>query len=186
LGSIIASQSLVAHPASPLHALAITCDVRREAGSLALDYTVEGAIGALLIPQSVLPARRDGLWRHSCFEVFVMPEGEASYAEYNLSPSGEWAAYRFGSYRRASAHLPLTNIAISSSHGVADGRGRLKLSAAMALPGWLLGPARLAISAVMEARDGSKSYWALHHAPGDPDFHHPDCFTLRLAAPGGA
>ncbi len=44
----------------------------------------------------------------------------------------------------------------------------------------------LALSAVIEQRDGGLSYWALRHAPGQPDFHHPDGFalTLRPDAPG--
>ena len=41
----------------------------------------------------------------------------------------------------------------------------------------------LGLSAVIEAMDGTKSYWALAHAPGPPDFHNRDCFTARLAAP---
>jgi hypothetical protein len=39
------------------------------------------------------------------------------------------------------------------------------------------------LSAVIEAKDGSKSYWALAHPPSKPDFHNADCFTARLAAP---
>jgi hypothetical protein len=35
---------------------------------------------------------------------------------------------------------------------------------------------------VIEAIDGTLSYWALAHAPGSPDFHHLDCFALELAA----
>ncbi len=41
----------------------------------------------------------------------------------------------------------------------------------------------LALSTVIEATDGTKSYWALAHAPGPPDFHNPDCFTATLPAP---
>jgi len=38
----------------------------------------------------------------------------------------------------------------------------------------------LAVSAVVEDRDGVLSYWALRHPPGEPDFHHPGAFTLQL------
>ena len=44
-------------------------------------------------------------------------------------------------------------------------------------------PWRLGLSAVIEAEDGTKSYWALNHPPGAPDFHHKDCFALELPAP---
>jgi hypothetical protein len=43
--------------------------------------------------------------------------------------------------------------------------------------------ASIALSAVIEEADGTKSYWALRHPPGPPDFHHPDCFALNLGAP---
>jgi hypothetical protein len=42
---------------------------------------------------------------------------------------------------------------------------------------------RLGLSAVIEETSGRKSYWALAHPKGKPDFHHADCFTLELAAP---
>lgn len=43
-------------------------------------------------------------------------------------------------------------------------------------------PWRLGLSAVIEETSGAKSYWALAHAPGKPDFHHPDAFALDLPA----
>ena len=43
-------------------------------------------------------------------------------------------------------------------------------------PQWQLG-----LSAVLEEKDGTKSYWALSHPNADkPDFHHPDCFVAQL------
>ena len=46
-------------------------------------------------------------------------------------------------------------------------------------------PARagqLGLSAVLEEKDGTKSYWALAHPRGDkPDFHAPDCFAAQPA-----
>jgi hypothetical protein len=43
------------------------------------------------------------------------------------------------------------------------------------------GPAGLA--AVIEDGEGNLSYWALAHPPEKPDFHHRDCFALKLPAP---
>ena len=41
---------------------------------------------------------------------------------------------------------------------------------------WALG-----LSAILEEKDGTKSYWALAHPPGDkPDFHAADCFAASL------
>ena len=41
-------------------------------------------------------------------------------------------------------------------------------------------PLRLGLSAVIEASDATLSYWALHHPPGKPDFHHADGRALLL------
>jgi hypothetical protein len=41
----------------------------------------------------------------------------------------------------------------------------------------------LGLSAVIEETSGAKSYWALAHPPGRPDFHHADGFALMLDAP---
>jgi len=41
----------------------------------------------------------------------------------------------------------------------------------------------IGISAVIEELNGTKSYWALAHSPGKPDFHHPACFAGQLTPP---
>ena len=42
------------------------------------------------------------------------------------------------------------------------------------------GPCRLALSAVIEERTGAKSYWALAHPDGRPDFHADAGFVAML------
>ena len=121
--------------------------------------------------------RTDGLWQHTCFEAFIGSTTTPAYAECNLAPSGAWAAYAFDDYRAGMRDLMLT----SDPHingGDADWTATIPLAGLNAL----LGPApwRMAITAVVEATDGTKSYWSLAHPPGKPDFHHPDCFAARL------
>jgi hypothetical protein len=43
-------------------------------------------------------------------------------------------------------------------------------------------PLALGISAVIEASDGTRSYWALAHPSDKPDFHHPGAFALAIDA----
>jgi hypothetical protein len=42
-------------------------------------------------------------------------------------------------------------------------------------------PWRLGLAAVIEETTGRKSYWALVHPLGQPDFHHSDCFALEVS-----
>ena len=177
------------HPDSPCRA-AIRVEaeaVRLPAGGLQLSYVVIGRIGALRLPPVAATERGEELWRHSCFEAFVAAPPGAGYYEFNFAPSTQWAVYGFDSYRSAMRVLESAapRIAVQSSPE------RYVLHAAVNLPGsshgpwrgtWR-GPWRLALAAVIEDTSGDKSYWALAHPPGKPDFHHPDCFACELPPP---
>jgi hypothetical protein len=39
---------------------------------------------------------------------------------------------------------------------------------------------QLGLSAVLEEKDGTKSYWALAHPGEKPDFHDAGCFAAHL------
>lgn len=177
--------ALKRHPDSFCAAVAgIDAEVRRHApGGMMLRFVVTGRLVALRAPPPDSPGRADGLWRHTCFEAFLRaPSGEAYY-EFNFSPSRQWAAYRFDGYRRGMA--PAEGLEPPRINVTADEQ-RLELTAALALrrvPDLPRGSAwRVALSAVIEETAGGLSYWALAHPPGEPDFHHSDCFALELPA----
>jgi hypothetical protein len=157
-------------------------------GHLALAYRLSGEIDGLLFPAPQPSCRADSLWEHTCFEVFIAVGGDAAYHEFNFSPSGQWAAYAFSGYRQRDAAGGLQLASTSSPHIVtrrfAD---RLELDAILSpdlLPsGAAAGTLQLGVSAVVEAADGRRTYWALRHATARPDFHRRDAFTLELAAP---
>jgi hypothetical protein len=122
-------------------------------------------------------ARADGLWQTTCFEAFLRGEGEDRYREWNFAPSGEWAAYDFTSHR---ADMAPADVASPPYIRMEDNLTWWALGATIAVEAdrdW-----RLGLSAVLEEKDGTKSYWALAHPPGGkPDFHARDCFAARLA-----
>lgn len=51
---------------------------------------------------------------------------------------------------------------------------------------WQFADLQIGLSAVIATKEGAISYWALAHPPGKPDFHHKDCFALKLGAPDAA
>ena len=147
-------------------------------GSLSLTFHLAGDISNLCIPETRSSGRADGLWQHTCFEVFVMGENGPGYREFNFSPSGEWAAYAFSGYRSGG------ELEIDLAPGILVRRtmSRLELDAEISrsfLPSGRL--IRMGLSAVVEDADGVLSYWALRHPPGRPDFHHADAFALTMA-----
>lgn len=171
--------SLLAHPEFPSAAVfAITVDAeRRSGGFLALRFRIDGDLDGVAWPQFDGPVERaDELWRHTCFEAFVGSVDGAGYCEFNFAAM-RWAAYRFDSYREGMRDLKdVENRGMWASDAGRAERQFLARDLDNALE-W-----RLGLSAVIEATDGTKSYWALAHAPGPPDFHNPVTWTARLPA----
>jgi hypothetical protein len=184
------TQPLHPHPASAAPAGVKALHVRAHVAShgLTLSFVLQAEPGALRLPPRERPQATDGLWQHTCFEAFVGTDADRSYQEFNFAPSHRWAAYRFSDYRvRApdamlSAHDPVPRIATRTGR---SGSGAFFVLRAQ-IPGSALPPAasldalQLGLSAVLEASDGSLSWWALRHPCERPDFHHRGGF-LRLS-----
>ena len=156
--------------------LRVEAEAGRDGGRLSLRYLVTGPVEAVRLPEAAPAERTDGLWRHTCFEAFVL--SDPGYLELNLAPSTEWGAYRFAGYREGMAPLDVPAPRIEGRAG----EGSYELTATLdPLPGLPHdAPWRLALSAVIEGTDGRRSYWALAHPSAAPDFHHPDSFRLTL------
>jgi hypothetical protein len=155
--------------------------VRPRDSALTLSYVVIGKTSGLQVPSVVAPVRVDGLWQHTCFEAFLSVPPHTGYYEFNFSPSTQWAAYRFSGYRsgmQVASEIDAPRIEVSSSPDRYTLRAALDLETANVPRGT---PWRLGLSAVIEETTGNKSYWALAHAPGKPDFHCTDCFTHELS-----
>lgn len=176
-------QTLLRHPASAARSVqALEVEVaRRDAGLLLLTFRAQGDLATLDLPDPVPPVRRDELWKRTCFEAFVKATGTEPYCEFNLSPSGCWAAYSFSTCRSGMAELaiPAPRISVSLEAGTLVAAAQIDLSG---LPGLTTGPLSLNLSAVIEDRDGAHGWWALAHPAPDPDFHHPGAFVLDLPA----
>jgi hypothetical protein len=176
-------QSLKIHPDSSCFAAThIAVDVATRAGSLVLSYIVTGKISDLRIPSATAAARTDELWRHTCFEALVRTSPDESYYEFNFSPSSKWAAYHFSGYRsgmRVATEIGPPVIQTQANAASYTLQVLLKLGLLPSLPG--AAPWRLGLSAVIEETSGRKSYWALAHPPGKPDFHRLDCFTYEFS-----
>lgn len=174
------------HPQSP-------CDAVRRIGiefgsgawprTLRLRFRIDGEISRLRLPSQGFARRGDGLWQHTCFEAFLRPDASDSYHEFNFAPSGDWAAYRFGSRRseRSLPKFPEPAIRFRVERDHCDLSAEIAIAALRELAGapWVHAGA----SAVVELDDGSLSHWSLAHAGERPDFHDPATFALRIGPP---
>jgi hypothetical protein len=172
--------ALTAHPSTPAAAVrSLSAQVRAAGpGLLVLHYELEADLPRLRVPAPGRRQRTDGLWKHTCFEAFVLPAGGSAYREFNFSPSGDWAAYTFTQHRQGMADAELPEVPQIEAR---QETGRLLLDCRVAWPA----PGapvnlRVGLAAVIETDDGRISYWAARHAPDKPDFHHPESFILEL------
>ena len=148
---------------------------------LVLSYKLSGRVDDVYLPAVRPTARGDELWQHTCFEAFVRASSGSEYYEFNFSPSTQWAVYRFTDYRNgmcvaAEVSTPPIDVRLDAQS--------FTLQAALALDHLSLpreSSWRLGLSAVIEETNGNKTYWALAHPPGKPDFHHADGFAYEFS-----
>jgi hypothetical protein len=149
-----------------------------ERAELVLRYCLSGDSSALSLPAAQPHAATDGLWQHTCCEAFIAVPDSPAYREFNFSPSGQWAVYDFAAYRQRDPRFS-PKIAPRLSFAATDSGFEL----IAVIPPELL-PAgdswQIGLTAVLEAADGGKTYWALTHAASQPDFHLRQSFSLPL------
>jgi hypothetical protein len=173
---------LVSHPGAQSAAISgLDAEVSLNgADELVVRFLLQADLQRLRIPPAAArPERSDDLWRHTCFEAFLMRPPSPGYLELNFSPAGDWAAYAFDSYRTGMRPAELAQVPRIE---VARREGELDLRATLVLPDSTAAaqPIRMALTAVIEDDSGSLYYWSLRHPAGKPDFHHADNYQLEL------
>lgn len=172
---------LIPHPSTPSEVVdSIDVFIETDGNALALRYHVEGRADEVLLPERRSSDRKDGLWQHTCFELFARSGLSTRYCELNFSPSTEWAAYDFDDYRAGMKRLPYP--AAPQIHVTRDTHHvSLAVDVNYDVIAAVAGDEpRIALAAVIEERSGRNSYWAMWHPSATPDFHHPDAFTLAI------
>ena len=173
-------RDLIPHPDSYAGAVSgLSAAAARAGPALSLNYRLTGVLDRIVIPSPAAPERTDALWKHTCFEAFIRTPGADSYVELNFSPSSQWAAYGFTGYREGMSPLDIPPPRIERAMKA----GSLDLTVSLTLAGlaeFAAAPWRVALTAVIEDATSARSYWALAHPPGKPDFHRADGFVLEL------
>lgn len=152
-------------------------------GLLTARFEVSGNEDLILLPPpSGEPQRRSHLWEHSCFEIYAALAGHKDYWEFNFSPSGDWACYYFTDYRKD--RIPEEKISKVNCHSLestsAHKTWEIHVDVA-SLPAFHQKQKLfLALTAVIEMKDGQKTYWALSHAGDKADFHRRDSFCIKI------
>jgi hypothetical protein len=175
--------NLVPHPSTPPSDPTLKVWVNIDhAGALGViaSTNIWFGIGApasrFVVPQIVdEPKRAEDLWQTTCFEVFLCVPQDDAYREWNFAPSGDWAAYDFTAHREGRTNPEVADPYIRVEDNLTWWALGATIAVDAAVP-WTVG-----LSAILEEKDGTKSYWAVTHPVADkPDFHDSRSFTARL------
>jgi hypothetical protein len=178
------SAELKPHPTSSCEAvdrLVAVVEASVPPDGLQFRYQIHGDVDRLQLPAPGAARRCEGLWQHSCFEAFVRADAGDSYYEFNFAPSTEWAAYRFGGRRadRSAPELQEPAIVFRRQAGGCELSATIRIAELADVAGTT--GLEIGLAAVMEAVDGTLSYWSLAHRGDQPDFHDPTTFLMRVA-----
>lgn len=142
---------------------------------------IAGNLGTVALPAlNANPARKDELWRTTCFEFFLAIKDTLQYWEFNMSPSGDWNAYVMDAYRQVGMREE-TRIK-RSPFDVRKEADSLSLEMAMILDPIVASekPIEVGIASVIRTKNGKETYWALLHPRPEAGFHARESFVLKF------
>lgn len=174
--------SLIPFPDPNIPDITIQGKILRQNNLITIHYALRGSLENIFLPSpSVNPTRKEELWKTTCFEFFLAAKDSPEYWEFNLSPSGDWNVYRMDAYRRIGFREE-TLIQRLQFETQKDKNGFL-LAADVELKSMIRVEQILevGITAVIQTRERSESYWALVHPAPEEDFHLRESFILAMA-----
>lgn len=175
------SFELIPFPDPGIPDIKITGSVLQKGSVLTVQYAMSGTIEDILFPRlNPQPGRKDGLWLATCFEFFLAFPDQPQYWEFNLSPSGDWNAYRMDAYRQISFQeeelIQSLHLEIKKSVDCYHLETVVDLHPLLKAENTLL----LGVASIIQTLDGHETYWALTHSSPRADFHHRESFILAL------
>ena len=172
--------NLIVYPGGDTPKIQITGEIDRVENVLSLHYAVHGEIENILLPASTTPTRKDDLWRATCFEFFIALPGCPEYWEFNMSPSSEWNVYRMDAYRQVNMREETIICQLPFEFQKDAGGYLLDISVDL---NSIIQPKQslqVGITAIIQTKDESETYWALAHPGIHADFHLRDSFNIEV------
>lgn len=176
------SFSLIPFSAQDVPAITIKGQVARQSNTFYVRHVIAGNLRAVALQSlNASPARKDELWRTTCFEFFLAIKNTSQYWEFNMSPSGDWNVYVMDAYRQVGmrAEMRIKRFPFDVRK---EADGLLSLEMAINLDPIINSekPIEVGIASVIQMKDGKETYWALLHPRPEADFHVRESFVLEF------
>lgn len=163
--------------------LTINGQVTRRGNTFYIRYVLAVNLESVTLPAlSATPARKDELWRTTCFEFFVAIKNMPQYWEFNLSSSGDWNVYVMDAYRQVGMReetrikrLPFT-VQKEKEADILSLEVAINLDAIIAREKSI----EVGVASVIQTKNGKETYWALLHPRPEADFHARESFVFEF------
>ena len=172
--------SLISYPAPNPPAIEITGIATRQEDHLSIHYDVRGDVEIIHFPAFATPARKDDLWKATCFEFFLTIPDLPEYWEFNMSPSSEWNVYRMDAYRRIGFREETAISQLPFDFRKDNNGYTFDVSVDMSPIIQSEQNIQIGITAIIQTKDGDETYWALVHPGKQADFHLRESFILEI------
>lgn len=175
------SFTLFPFPDQNLPDIQITGQISRKNNLLTVHYSLTGSVEVVLFPSASLqPARKDDLWKATCFEFFLSIPNQPQYWEFNISPSGHWNVYKMDAYRRVGFREETQFQQLPFSYGIGAGYISVKVAVDLSPIIQAKDTIQAGVTSIIRTRDSHESYWALAHPQPQADFHLRESFVLKI------
>lgn len=173
--------SLIPFSAQDVPPLTISGTVDRQNNIFVIQFNMVGNLGEIFLPSAITnPARKDELWRTTCFELFIAAKESPNYWEFNMSPSGDWNVYVMDAYRQVNMkeETRIQRLLVQVQQNVTC----ISLKAEIDLNS-IIGREKAVeagITSVIQTNTKKESYWALTHPQAKADFHLRESFVFEF------
>ena len=175
------SFSLMPLSAQGVADITIKGQVARQSNTFYIRYVLAGDLGAVALQSlNINPARKDELWRTTCFEFLLAIKNKTQYWEFNISPSGNWNVYLMDAYRQVGMREEVRIKRLPFE--VQKEANSISLELAITLNPIIASekPIEVGVASVIETLNGQETYWALVHPHPEADFHVREGFVLEF------
>jgi hypothetical protein len=166
--------ALIPFPGLAHSAINISVKLHIEDNILQLVYFIDGQVNDIDVPPFDQVKQSDSLWQTTCLECFLLLADGHTYIELNLSPKGYWDIYYFDDYRKPSSKsvdlLQVKSIQVNHNQNGLELKSEVDIAH--------ISIKAIGLSAVIEDKHQSISYWALQHTSDQPDFHTKEDFIM--------
>lgn len=168
---------------APQSAISLKSKLRCDANILNMSFELSGALDEISLAKPVKsPARIQGLWQTTCFEVFIKNQESEEYIEFNFSSEYDWNCFYFPNKKsRLKEYQKITNLSVNSvkentTFFIESSVDLNKLPDGL----WKKNKMRIGPAAILESKTKELTYWACKHLDKVPNFHNHDSFNYEL------